>query len=220
MADQPLTARGAATRRRIVDVATEEFSEHGIAGARIDRIVTAARTNKAQLYAYFGSKEGLFDAIFRGSLERILNVVPIDATDLAGWAVRLYDEYLRRPDLIRLATWARLERRPSGHLVDEPDRLDDHKLRAIAEAQSAGLVRPGDPFDLMTMVIAMSMAWSPVSNVYAATAEEPPELHDRRRALLRESVERAVAGNGSPRVEVGSSSTGPVVPNASQPGRR
>ncbi|MER7999297.1 TetR family transcriptional regulator [Streptomyces sp. NPDC095613] len=192
MPDQPLTARGAATRRRILDVATREFAEHGIAGARVERIVAAARTNKAQLYAYFGSKEGLFDAIFFGSLERIVNVVPIDAEDLADWAVRLYDEYLRRPDLIRLATWARLERRPAGHLVADTDRLDDHKLRAIAEAQAAGLVREGDPFDVMAVVIAMSMAWSPVSNVYAATAEEPPELHERRRALLHESVRRAM----------------------------
>ncbi|MXG24846.1 TetR family transcriptional regulator [Streptomyces sp. YIM 132580] len=195
MADQPLTPRGAATYQRILDVATQEFAEHGIAGARVERIVAAARTNKAQLYAYFGSKEGLFDAIFFGSLERIVNVVPIDAADLADWAVRLYDEYLRRPDLIRLATWARLERRPAGHLVDDPDRLDDRKLRAIAEAQAAGLVREGDPFDVMAVVIAMSMAWSPVSNVYAATAEEPSEAHERRRALLRESVHRAMAAD-------------------------
>lgn len=193
MPEQQLTARGAATRQRIIDVATREFAEHGIAGARIERVVAAARTNKAQLYAYFGSKEGLFDAIFFGSLERIVNVVPIDAADLADWAVRLYDEYLRRPDLIRLATWARLERRPTGHLVEDADRLDQGKLRAIAEAQAAGLVRAGDPFDLMAMVIAMSMAWSPVSNVYAATADEPADVHDRRRALLRDSVRRAVA---------------------------
>lgn len=192
MTERPLTARGAATRERILDAATREFAAHGIAGARIERIVAEARTNKAQLYGYFGSKEGLFDAIFTGSLERIVNVVPIDATDLADWAVRLYDEYLRRPDLIRLATWARLERRPTGHLVDDADRLDDHKLRAIADAQTAGLVRPGDPFDVMALVISMSMAWSPVSNVYAATDEEPGEVHDRRRALLRETVRRAV----------------------------
>ncbi|NEC36162.1 TetR family transcriptional regulator, partial [Streptomyces rubrogriseus] len=140
--DQPLTSRGAATHRRILDVATREFAEHGIAGARVERIVAAARTNKAQLYAYFGSKDGLFDAIFFGSLDRIVNVVPIDAGDLADWAVRLYDEYLRRPDLIRLATWARLERRPAGHLVDDADRRDDAKLRAVAEAQAAGRVRP------------------------------------------------------------------------------
>jgi AcrR family transcriptional regulator len=193
MSDQQLTARGAATRQRIIDVATREFAEHGIAGARIERVVAAARTNKAQLYAYFGNKEGLFDAIFFGSLERIVNVVPIDAADLADWAVRLYDEYLERPDLIRLATWARLERRPTGHLVADIDRLDASKLQAITDAQAAGLVRAGDPFDLMAMVIAMSMAWSPVSNVYAATIDEPADVHDRRRALLRDSVRRAVA---------------------------
>lgn len=193
--DQPLTSRGAATHRRILDVATREFAEHGIAGARIERIVAAARTNKAQLYAYFGSKDGLFDAIFFGSLDRIVNVVPIDADDLADWAVRLYDEYLRRPDLIRLATWARLERRPAGHLVDDADRRDDTKLRAIAEAQAAGRVRPGDPFDVLALVIAMSMAWSPVSNVYAATADEPEDAHERRRALLREAVSRATAAS-------------------------
>ncbi|MBB5155624.1 TetR family transcriptional regulator [Saccharopolyspora phatthalungensis] len=176
-------------------MATREFAEHGIAGARVERIVAAARTNKAQLYGYFGSKEGLFDAIFFGSLERIMTVVPIDSTDLADWAVRLYDEYLRRPDLIRLATWARLERRPAGHLVDDADRLDDVKLRAIADAQAAGTVRAGDPFDLMAVVIAMSMAWSPVSNVYAATDQEPPEMHEQRRTLLRDSVRRVVTPN-------------------------
>lgn len=192
MPETPTTARGAATKQRIIDVATQEFAEHGIAGARIERIVTAARTNKAQLYGYFGNKDGLFDAIFRGSLERIMNTAPIDGGDLADWAVRLYDEYLRRPDLIRLATWARLEHRPAGHLVADADRLDDLKLRAIADAQAAGLVRAGDPFDIMAMVIAMSMAWSPVSNVYAATSDEPASAHDQRRTLLRDAVRAAV----------------------------
>ncbi|MER5889488.1 TetR family transcriptional regulator [Streptomyces sp. NPDC001941] len=193
MPDQPSSARGAATYQRIVDAATQEFAQYGIAGARIERIIATARTNKAQLYGYFGNKDQLFDAIFFASLERITNVAPIDADDLADWAVRLYDEYLARPDLIRLATWARLERRPSGHLTAEHDRYDDHKLSAIAAAQAAGRLREGDPFDLMALVIAMSMAWSPVSNVYAATAEEAAEVHEQRRALLRDCVRRAVA---------------------------
>ncbi|MEU2675848.1 TetR family transcriptional regulator [Streptomyces sp. NPDC007107] len=196
MPEQPQTSRGAATYQRILDAATEEFAQHGIAGARIERIVTAARTNKAQLYAYFGDKERLFDAIFLSSLERMTNVVPIDADDLAEWAVRLYDEYLRRPDLIRLATWTRLERRPSGHLVETRRRYEDRKLAAIAEAQAAGRVRAGDPFDIMAMVIAMSMAWSPVSNVYAASSEEPDAVHDGRRALLRDCVRGAIAAGG------------------------
>ncbi|WP_328456454.1 TetR family transcriptional regulator [Amycolatopsis sp. NBC_00438] len=196
MADKPLTSRGAATRQRIIDVATQEFARYGLAGARVERIVAAARTNKAQLYGYFGSKEELFDTIFLDAMGSIRDGVPIDAVDLADWAVRLYDEYLRRPDLIRLATWVRLERRPAGHLVADADRLDAAKLGAIADAQAAGRVRAGDPFDLMAVVIAMSMAWSPVSNVYAATDEEPSEVHEQRRTLLRESVRRAVAPEG------------------------
>ncbi|MDN5687613.1 MAG: TetR family transcriptional regulator [Brachybacterium sp.] len=192
MTDKELTARGAATRARIIDAATEEFAEHGIAGARVERIVATARTNKAQLYDYFGSKGGLFDAIFDASLERIVEVVPIDSSDLPDWAVRLYDEYLLHPSLIRLATWARLERKPTGHLVQDGDRRDDRKLRFIADAQSAGTVRAGEPFDIMALVIGMSMAWSPVSNVYAATSDEPEHVHQDRRDLLRESVRRAV----------------------------
>ncbi|WP_345409211.1 hypothetical protein [Nonomuraea salmonea] len=31
---------------------------------------------------------------------------------MPGYAVRLYDAYLDRPQLVRLATWARLERTP------------------------------------------------------------------------------------------------------------
>ncbi|WP_197382620.1 TetR/AcrR family transcriptional regulator [Mycolicibacterium mengxianglii] len=193
MVAAPATARGAATRQRIVEAATAEFAQYGIAGARVERIVTAARTNKAQLYAYFGDKNALFDAIFMASLERIMNVVPIDSADLADWAVRLYDEYLRRPDLIRLATWARLERRPTGHLVEDANRLDAGKLAQITDAQRHGLVRDGDPFDLMAMVIAMSMAWSPVSSVYSASADEPDSAHEPRRAFLRESVARVCA---------------------------
>jgi AcrR family transcriptional regulator len=185
-------SRGAATQQRLLDAATAEFAEHGIAGARVDRIVADARSNKAQLYAYFGSKDQLFDTVFSASLERIMDVVPISAHDPGDWAVRLYDEYLARPDLIRLATWARLERRPAGHLVPDADRMDQGKLADIVAAQEAGVLVPGDPFDLMALVIAMSMTWSPVSNVYAATAQEAASEHDRRRSFLRDAVRRAV----------------------------
>src|ERR1700744_2721893 len=113
MPELPTTTRGAATSRRILDAATEEFAARGIAGARIDRIITAARTNKAQLYGYFGSKDELFDAVVADSVDRITNAVPFDVDDIAGWAVGLYDENLRHPALVRLTAWVRLEPRPA-----------------------------------------------------------------------------------------------------------
>lgn len=191
MPELPTTAKGTATSRRILDEAAGEFAERGIAGARIDRIVAAARTNKAQLYGYFGSKDGLFDAVVADSAERLTSAGAFDGDDFTEWAVRLYDDYLRHPEQVRLTTWIRLERRPAG-LAFERSSLAP-KLAAIAAAQAAGRVRPGDPLDLLALVAAIAGAWSPVSSTWAATADEPEAEHERRRALLRESVERTLA---------------------------
>jgi TetR/AcrR family transcriptional regulator len=63
MSDQPTAApteRSAETRGRILDAALSEFAAHGLAGARTERIATAAGVNKALLYYYFESKEKLY----------------------------------------------------------------------------------------------------------------------------------------------------------------
>jgi len=192
MPELPSTPRGAATSRRILDAAAAEFSERGIAGARIERIIAQAHTNKAQLYGYFGSKEGLFDAVIADRVGDTAQAVPFDVNDLAGWAVSIYDQNLSRPNLIRLIAWIRLERRPAGLWFDHSA---DHapKLTAIAEGQAAGKLRAGDPFDLLVLVLSMACAWSPTSSVYTATSDEPAADHERRRALLRACVESAVA---------------------------
>lgn len=187
----PTSARGAATSRRILDAAAEEFAERGIAGARVDRIMLAAQTNKAQLYGYFGSKDGLFDAVVADRADRLLAVVDFDAEDLPGFAVALYDENLRHPELLRLMAWMRLERRPAGRLAESP--RDEPKFAAVARAQAAGRIRAGLPADLFSLVLAMACAWSPASGFYAATADEPAEDHERRRELLRDSVRRVLA---------------------------
>src|ERR1700736_5374517 len=63
MTDQataPPSERSLETRTRILDAALSEFSAHGLAGARTERIATAAGVNKALLYYYFESKEKLY----------------------------------------------------------------------------------------------------------------------------------------------------------------
>src|ERR1700748_1209715 len=154
MPELPTTPRGTATSKRILDAAAEEFAERGIAGARVDRIISAAQTNKAQLYGYFGSKDGLFDAVVADSADRVLAAVSLESGDLVDWAVRLYDEILERPEMVRLTAWLRLERRPTGWLAENPDH--DAKIAAITAAQADGRVRAGDPVDLMSMGIAMA----------------------------------------------------------------
>jgi hypothetical protein len=81
-------------------------------------------------------QEGLFDAVIADRAGRLMSTVTLDADDLPGWAVAMYDENLRNPQLVRLLTWLRLERRPEGDL----GRTADHapKLAEIARAQAAG----------------------------------------------------------------------------------
>src|SRR5205807_8384320 len=98
-----------ATRQRLLDAAAEEFAARGIAGARVERIAQVARSNKAQIYHYFGSKDALFEAVFDRIVEETLSDTAIDPTDLPEYAGRLFDRYQRHPEVQRLATWYRLE---------------------------------------------------------------------------------------------------------------
>ena len=193
MREEPRTSRGTATRHRLLDAAVAEFAERAIAGARVERITASARANKAQLYEYFGGKEGLFEEAVALSVRTSVDAVPFDADDLPGWAVKLYDQALQQPDLLRLIAWTRLERRPAGRWFDSDEH--DPKLIAVTAAQSAGRVRAGDPFDLLAVVIAMASAWSPASGVYTASPADAETDHNRRRTLLRESVARVIDPN-------------------------
>lgn len=50
-------------RRDILEIARQEFSRNGLSGARIDLIAERTRTSKQLIYYYFGSKEGLYQAV-------------------------------------------------------------------------------------------------------------------------------------------------------------
>src|SRR6202012_355191 len=75
------------TRRNILDVATQEFSAMGLAGARVDAIAERTNTTKRMLYYYFGSKEGLYEAVLEKvygdirSLEQELQVSGMSPAD-------------------------------------------------------------------------------------------------------------------------------------------
>jgi TetR/AcrR family transcriptional regulator len=54
--------RAEQTRKAILAAAIREFSAHGFSGARTEAIAAASGANKALLYYYFKSKQGLYEA--------------------------------------------------------------------------------------------------------------------------------------------------------------
>ena len=122
----------------ILEVATREFSDKGLAGARIDEIADAMRTSKRMIYYYFGSKEGLYVAVLEEAYRRMRaieaelhleDLPPEDALrKLVGFTV---DYQLANPDFIRLVMTENIHR---GEFLAQS--------KADPEAQRAGHRRP------------------------------------------------------------------------------
>jgi AcrR family transcriptional regulator len=68
-------ARGARTRRAIVDAALAQFEDRGFHATSIDDIATAVGISRAALYQYFESKEQLFIELLRESGAHLVRVV-------------------------------------------------------------------------------------------------------------------------------------------------
>src|SRR5579875_398937 len=61
--ERRITARGAATRDRIVRAAAELMYVNGVNGTTLDDVIAASGVSKSQLYWHFPGKEDLIHAV-------------------------------------------------------------------------------------------------------------------------------------------------------------
>ncbi|MEV4115111.1 TetR family transcriptional regulator [Nonomuraea sp. NPDC049695] len=133
-----------ATRRRIFQAAAAEFAAHGLAGARVERIATAAKANKQAIYLYFGGKDKLFGAVVRAKVDEVCHSGALDPGAVAESVGQLFDWYQDHPELIRLLLWEALES-GAGPVQGEDERRADYRdnVRDLVDAGvGAGLDEP------------------------------------------------------------------------------
>ena len=68
-----LTARGAATRARIVDAATDLIYTHGVDRTSLDDVMAVSGVIKSQLYHYFADKDALVLEVIARQTKRVLD---------------------------------------------------------------------------------------------------------------------------------------------------
>ena len=68
-----LTARGAATRSRIVDAAADLIYERGVDRTSLDEVMATSGVSKSQLYHYFADKDALVLEVIARQTERVLD---------------------------------------------------------------------------------------------------------------------------------------------------
>jgi AcrR family transcriptional regulator len=66
-----LTARGAATRSRIVEAAADLICAHGVERTSLDDVMAASGVSKSQPYHYFADKDALVLEVIAGQTERV-----------------------------------------------------------------------------------------------------------------------------------------------------
>ncbi|WP_405871239.1 MULTISPECIES: TetR family transcriptional regulator [unclassified Streptomyces] len=184
-----------ATKARIFEAAVAEFARHGIAGARIDRIASAAKANKQLIYAYFGNKAELFTQVLGKSMVDLAVAVPVVTDDIGGWIDRLMDYHATHPETLRLLFWEGMEY-GTTELPDEAERQEHYrrKVAAVQDGQDRGVITDAIPArDLLFLLIALANWATVVPQMRRVLVGADDTDRDRLRDSIKEAARRLVA---------------------------
>lgn len=147
-------------RQLLLEAALAEFAEHGIAGARVDRLAKRAGVSAGHVYTFHQNKEGLFEAVHDAVVEQVVDGIPIDADDLPEYAARLYDAGLAHPDVMRFMAWYALERGEDAPARQSITWAMAQKAAAIEDAQRRGVVTDSRTAgEILALVLAIANMW-------------------------------------------------------------
>ena len=158
----------ARTMAGILEVATKEFADKGLSGARIDAIAEATHTSKRMIYYYYGSKEGLYLAVLEESYRRMRQIeAELHLEDLEPEAAlrRLveftFDRHADNEDFIRLVMNENIEQ---GTYLAQSTSIQQLNVPAIESIRrlyqrgvEQGVFREGlDPVDIHASISALT----------------------------------------------------------------
>ena len=183
----------------ILEVATHEFADKGLAGARIDEIAAATRTSKRMIYYYFGSKDGLYLAVLEEAYRRMRSIeadLHLDDLEPVAALRRLveftYDHHRDNEDFIRLVMSENIHRadylRQSQSIRQLNVKAIDSVRQLYDRGVGQGVFRPGlSPVDIHAMVSALTVF--NVSNRYTfGTIFDRDDRESKAATLPREHV--------------------------------
>ena len=196
------------SRAAILEAAVEEFSWHGIAGARTDAIARAAQVNKALLYYYFKDKDALYgavlDHVFGNLLACVSEVLDRDLPPrqkILAYAGAHFDYVARNPLYPRIVQGEMMGagRGRSKHLqriVKKYFRpLFGRLSELLKQGQAAKEFRAVDPLHFVPSVIALVVFYftsAPVMRIMSGKDPMSPDRLAARRAAVLDFISHAL----------------------------
>jgi AcrR family transcriptional regulator len=189
-------------RRAILAAAFQVLMDKGYAGASTIEIATRAKVSKRELYAEFGSKAGILEALIASTSARMQAPLALpDVADRAalGKALTRYGATVLRelchPAVIAINRLAAAEAGGAselGRILDrsgrEPNRLALGGF--IARAQKAGLLGKGDPDRIGGQFFSLLLGDIPLRLMLGTAAPPGAKEIDERAEATAEAVLR------------------------------
>jgi AcrR family transcriptional regulator len=179
----------------ILAAARDEFAEHGLGGARMERIAERAGLNKRLIYYYFDDKEALFGAVLeqayrdiRGA-EQALHLLELPPADALRRLVEFtWNYYLNHPEFLTLLNSANLHK--ARHLVASSrarelnSPLVDTLAQILERGRREGSFRGGvDPVQLYVSIAGMAYFYlsnnHTLSAIFGRDLMGPKALNER-----------------------------------------
>lgn len=194
-AAEPRTRDADRSQRDILDAALGEFAEHGLGGARMDRIAERAAVNKRLIYYYFENKESLFLAVLERAYENIrgqerqLNLAQVEPTEAIRRLIAFtWDYYIAHPEFLTLLNSENLHRARHLKQSAKVQTMNSPLIETIAEVLERGaklrVFRAGvDPVQLYISIAGLSYFY--LSNSYTLST-----IFDRQLLGAKAKVER------------------------------
>lgn len=178
-APAPRVRDAAATRKRILDAATDEFAERGLSGARIDSIAQKAEANMRMIYHYYGNKEDLYVTVLLQAYEDIrsqeatLNLGALKPLDAMMKLFNFtFSYFAANPRIVSLWTSENLQKGrylPASRANAISSPLVEAIRTTLARGAEEGVFRDDiDPVQLYVSMVALS--YFHLSNAYTLSS--------------------------------------------------
>jgi len=185
----PQSRDPSATKARILAAAADEFAEHGVAGARYERVAAKASANKERIYAYFGDKTELFAAVLEDRMPALAAAhapAPADPSRIGEHVGALFDFHAENPGLTRLAMWEAL-RYGADEVPASARRAQHYGGHRQTVASALGEGSTSDPGHLSFALSSLVTWWFAAPHLARFHIDDDPlgpAAHARQRAMV------------------------------------
>lgn len=191
----PRTRDAERSREIILLAARDEFAEHGLGGARVDRIAERAKLNKKLIYYYFADKDSLFSAVLEEAYRNIREAErQLHLDDMPPEkAVRQLTEftwhyYLAHPEFLTLLNSENLHRARHIEGSERARALNTPLIEALGRilerGRASGVFRGGvDPLQLYISIAGIAYFYlsnqHTLSAIFGRDLMAPKALNER-----------------------------------------